>query len=98
MHTSDDLKMIPGSIISRTSIVASVAKFLRTHRDGYRCLHELLASVPEDRTEEEYRAEVEAGERRFADNLALVKARYAAGLPLVDINDLLVETPEAPQA
>ncbi len=44
------------SDLDRATIEREIATFLRTHTDGAGLLLELMASVPPDRSEAEYRA------------------------------------------
>ena len=44
------------SAIDRATLEREIARFLRTHRDGAGRLLELLASIPADRSEAEFRS------------------------------------------
>lgn len=50
----------PVSPLDRPALINAIGKFLRTHKHGGSRLLTLLESVPQDRTEEEYRALREA--------------------------------------
>ena len=56
MTTNDTIEGWSCSTLDRVTLEREIAKFLRTHRDGAGPLLDLLASVPADRTEAEYRA------------------------------------------
>lgn len=50
----------PGSIIEQAMVEKAVGAFWRTHRGGGRLLLDWMASVPPDRSEEQYQEERKA--------------------------------------
>jgi hypothetical protein len=74
-------------------LASSIGRFLRTHRQGHKLLHEFMASAPADRTEEQFEQErrqaneaFRAAEQRVRASLV---ARRLAGLPAIDESLLL---------
>lgn len=85
----DRIKSWPGSIIDQHSLIESIGKFLRTHKDGDQRLMDWLESVPPDRTEEEYRQlqqdAADENEAHIQKKLAEVNSdRAARGKPPID--------------
>ena len=79
---------LPLSIMSRAVLTSSIGRFLRTHRQGEKLLHEFMAASPRDRTEAQVEQErTQPNEaRRAAEQRARASltAQRLAGLPLID--------------
>jgi hypothetical protein len=45
------------SVVARLVLEEAIGEFLRTHPDGYHQLMKLVAPVPPDRTEDEFKQE-----------------------------------------
>jgi hypothetical protein len=87
----------PGSGVQQQMLIDAVGKFLRTHQEGGQRLMDLMASIPPDRTEEEYR---ELRERAAAEHEAAIQAnlkaynqrRWVQGEPPIDRQGTAIST------
>lgn len=79
----------PGSILERCVLMDDIGKFLRTHKGGGKILMDWLASVPPDRSEEEYRQLKKEAAQAHEEGVKAAIADYnrrraRQGLPPVD--------------
>ena len=86
---SNETRRWSGSHADRMSLAMAIGKFLRTHRDGYRLLHEWLASVSADQTEDQFLEELQRAKDEHEARIVQVIADYNVrrtrlGLPPVN--------------